>query len=455
MATLAAAAGYMRGTLHGDDSRFDGVSTDTRTIREGELFVALEGPNFDGRDYIDVARDKGAAGAVVSTLVDDAAAEIPQIVVGDSRRALGQLGSAWRDQLAVTVIGITGSNGKTTLKEMTAACLAGSASTLATMGNLNNDIGMPLMLTRIEKGHRFAVLEMGANHVGEIAYLTAIARPDIVAITNAGEAHLEGFGSVDGIARGKGEILCGEYRPGVAILNADDHYFEYWSTLVEDTRRISFGIEAPADVYATEIASVDGGSRFRLCVPGGEAAVALPIAGRHNVRNACAATAIAIAAGIDIADIKLALENIEPVAGRLCPVDGPSGATVYDDSYNANPLSVVAAAEFLATLNGVSVLVLGDMYELGHDAPRFHRETGEKVRAAGVDRLLATGDLSRSTADGFGDGATWYPNVEALVDALRDELRPGLNVLVKGSRGMQMERVVEAIRADATERGEG
>ena len=209
MATLAAAAGYMRGTLHGDDSRFDGVSTDTRTIREGELFVALEGPNFDGRDYIDVARDKGAAGAVVSTLVDDAAAEIPQIVVGDSRRALGQLGSAWRDQLAVTVIGITGSNGKTTLKEMTAACLAGSASTPATMGNLNNDIGMPLMLTRIEKGHRFAVLEMGANHVGEIAYLTAIARPDIVAITNAGEAHLEGFGSVDGIARGKGEILCG------------------------------------------------------------------------------------------------------------------------------------------------------------------------------------------------------------------------------------------------------
>ena len=424
MATLAAAAGYMNGTLHGDDTRFDGVSTDTRTIREGELFVALEGPNFDGRDYIGTARDKGAAGAVVNTLVDNAAAEIPQIVVGDSRRALGQLGSAWRDQLAVTVIGITGSNGKTTLKEMTAACLSGSASTLATMGNLNNDIGMPLMLTRIEKGHRFAVLEMGANHVGEIAYLTAIARPDIVAITNAGEAHLEGFGSVDGIARGKGEILCGDYRPGIAVLNADDHYFEYWSTLVEDTRRISFGIDEPADVYATEIASVDGGSEFRLCVPGGEADVALPIAGRHNVRNACAAAAIAIAAGMDVVDIKDALENVEPVAGRLCPVGGLSGATVYDDSYNANPLSVVAAAEFLATLNGENVLVLGDMFELGEDAPRFHKETGEKVRAAGVARLLATGGLSRSTVDGFGDGATWYRSVEALADALRDELRP-------------------------------
>lgn len=454
IATLAAAAGYMNGALHGDDGRFDGVSIDTRTIRGGELFIALEGPNFDGRDYVGVAREKGAAGAVVNTLAE-VAAEIPQIVVGDSRRALGQLGSAWRDQLAATVIGITGSNGKTTLKEMTAACLAGSASTLATMGNLNNDIGMPLMLTRIEKDHRFAVLEMGANHVGEIAYLTAIARPDIVAITNAGEAHLEGFGSVDGIARGKGEILCGEYRPGVAVLNADDYYFEYWSTLVEDIQRISFGIEAPADVYATEIAATQNGSEFRLCVPGGEAAVALPIAGRHNVRNACAAAAIAIAAGVDVADIKVALENIEPVAGRLSPVKGLAGTTIYDDSYNANPLSVVAAADFLATLNGDSVLVLGDMYELGEQATRFHKETGEKVRAAGVGRLLATGELSRSAVDGFGDGASWYPGVEALVDALRGELQPGMNVLVKGSRGMQMERVVEAIRAETPERGEG
>ena len=209
MSTLAAAAGFMSGTLHGEDGRFDGVSTDTRTITAGELFVALEGPNFDGRDYVGVAGDKGAAGAVVSAPVDGAQA-IPQVVVNDSRRALGQLGCAWRNQLGTTVIGITGSNGKTTLKEMTAACLGRSAATLATAGNLNNDIGMPLMLTRIEASHRFAVLEMGANHVGEIAYLTAIARPDIVAHNERWrEAHLEGFGSVDdGIARGKGEILC-------------------------------------------------------------------------------------------------------------------------------------------------------------------------------------------------------------------------------------------------------
>lgn len=454
MATLAAAAGHMNGTLHGDDSRFDGVSTDTRTIREGELFIALEGPNFDGRDYVGVASDKGAAGAVVSALVDDAATKISQVVVGDSRRALGQLGSAWRDQLGVTVVGITGSNGKTTLKELTAACLAQSAPTLATAGNLNNDIGMPLMLTRIEEGHRYAVLEMGANHVGEIAYLTAIAQPDIVVITNAGEAHLEGFGSIDGIARGKGEILCGEHRPKVAVLNADDYYFEYWSTLVEDTQLISFGIEERADVYATDIVAVDGGSAFRLCVPGGEAIVALPLPGRHNVRNACAAAAIAIAIGIDIMAIKAALASVEPVAGRLCSLVGLSGATVYDDSYNASPLSVVAAADFLATLSGENVLVLGDMFELGDDAPRFHRETGEKVRALGIERLLATGGLSRSTVDGFGKGATWYPSVEALIEALREELHPDSNVLVKGSRGMQMERVVEAIRDGSAERGE-
>lgn len=455
MLTLTAAAGYMNGALHGDDSRFDGVSTDTRTLRAGELFIALEGPNFDGRDYIEVASDKGAAGAVVNALVDDAAANISQVVVADSRRALGLLGSAWRDQLAVTVVGITGSNGKTTLKEMTAACLAGSAPTLATTGNLNNDIGMPLMLTRIGEDHRYAVLEMGANHVGEIAYLTATARPDIVAITNAGEAHLEGFGSIDGIARGKGEILCGEYRPRVAVLNADDHYFEYWCTLVEDTQLISFGIDEQADVCAADIVARDGGSDFRLCVPGGEVSVALPIAGRHNVRNACAAAAIAIAAGIDAVAIKTALESVEPVAGRLCQVPGLSGAMIYDDSYNANPLSVVAAAEFLTTLSGESVLVLGDMYELGEDAPRFHRETGEKVRAAGVDRLFATGGLSRSAVDGFGKGATWFSSVEALVAALLEELRPDLNVLVKGSRGMQMERVVEAVSANATGRGEG
>jgi UDP-N-acetylmuramoyl-tripeptide--D-alanyl-D-alanine ligase len=443
MSTLAAAADSMRGELHGADHPFNGVSTDTRTLKKGELFVALQGPNFDGCNYVGQARDKGAAGAVVPTLVDE---DISQISVEDSRRALGQLGAAWRQQLSPVVVGITGSNGKTTLKELTAACLAKAAPTLATHGNLNNDIGMPLMLTRIEEQHRFAVLEMGANHAGEIAYLTALAKPDIVAITNAADAHLEGFGSLDGVARAKGEILCGETRPKVAILNADDRYFDYWSTLVEDTQLITFGIDAEADVRASNIDADAGGSTFDLHLPVGEIGMKLSLPGPHNVRNACAAAAIAVAAGVDIADIRIALEAVQPVEGRLRRLEGIGGATVYDDSYNANPLSVAAAAEFLASLPGNNILVLGDMGELGDDAARLHDETGAKVREAGIPRLLATGPLSRNTVEGFGDGASWHADIDALTAQVKAELRADSNVLVKGSRFMQMERVVEALR---------
>ena len=443
MSTLATAADFMQGRLHGTDQAFDGVSTDTRTLKEGELFIALQGPNFDGCNYVGQARDKGAAGVVVPKIIDE---DISQIAVEDSRLALGKLGAAWRQQLSPVVIGITGSNGKTTLKELTAACLATTAPTLATHGNLNNDIGMPLMLTRIEDRHRFAVIEMGANHVGEIAYLTALARPDIVVITNAGAAHLEGFGSLDGVARGKGEILCGETRPKLAVLNADDRYFEYWSKLVEDTQLITFGIDAEADVCARNIVARADSSSFELHLPVGDIDVTLPLSGQHNVRNACAAAAIAIAAGIDIADIKSGLESVKPVEGRLRRLAGINGTTIYDDSYNANPLSVVAAAEFLAALPGDKLIVLGDMGELGVDAAQMHAETGTKVRDAGVTRLLATGDLSRNTVEAFGEGASWHADVDELTARLKSELVEGMNILVKGSRFMQMERVVEALR---------
>jgi UDP-N-acetylmuramoyl-tripeptide--D-alanyl-D-alanine ligase len=443
MSTLATAADSMHGALHGANHPFNGVSTDTRTLQKGELFIALQGPNFDGCDYVGQAREKGAAGAVVPRLVDQ---EISQIAVDDSKRALGQLGAVWRQQLSPIVVGVTGSNGKTTLKELTAACLATAAPTLATHGNLNNDIGMPLMLTRIEEQHRFAVLEMGANHAGEIAYLTALAKPDIVVITNAGAAHLEGFGSLDGVARAKGEILCGEARPKVAVLNADDRYFEYWSKMVQDTQLITFGIDADADVCAGNIIAEAGHSSFDLQLPVGETDIVLPLSGRHNVRNACAAAAIAVAIGIDIADIKSALESVQPVDGRLRRLAGINGSTIYDDSYNANPLSVVAAAEFLASLPGNNLLVLGDMGELGDDAARMHAETGEQVRAAGISRLLATGTLSRSTVDGFGDGASWYADIDELAARVASESDADTNVLVKGSRFMKMERVVEALR---------
>ncbi len=442
MTTLSAAAESMQGTLSGTDRVFDGVSTDTRSLKSGELFVALKGPNFDGNSYVKQAMELGAAGAVVSA---DVGSSLSQIRVPDTRLALGSLGAAWRRQQSAVVIGITGSNGKTTLKELTAACLASEASTLATEGNLNNDIGMPLMLTRIEPTHRFAVIEMGANHAGEIGYLTALAEPDVVAITNAGEAHLEGFGSVKGVSRAKGEILCGTSRPGVAVLNADDQYFDYWKSLVADVDVVSFGIDRVADISAGHIRADSAGSSFEIRVYGHPIEVRLSLPGLHNVRNACAAAAIASAVGIAPEQIQTALERVRPVSGRLQPLDGLNGSTLFDDSYNANPKSVAAAAEFLAGLKGQSWLVLGDMGELGEDSDRLHYEVGEAVSRAGVDRLFATGDLSRSAAEAFGDRGFWFDEIDALIDALTDTVTADVNVLVKGSRFMRMERVVHAL----------
>jgi UDP-N-acetylmuramoyl-tripeptide--D-alanyl-D-alanine ligase len=442
--TLATAAEMMQGVLQGADRSFDGVSTDSRSIGDGELFVALNGPNFEGRDFVASAMKRGAVGAVVAGLVDE---DVAQITVDDTLAALGKLGSAWRDTQSATVVGITGSNGKTTLKELTAACLSQAAPTLATQGNLNNEIGMPLMLTRIDASHRFAVLEMGANHAGEIAYLASLAKPDVVAITNAAAAHLEGFGSIEGVARAKGEILETGKRPDVAILNADDEYFDYWLARVEDVRVLSFGLDSPADIRATNIDAQADGTSFELQLPDASLELRLPLAGIHNVRNACAAAAIATAVGVTPAQIKAGLESVAPVQGRLRQLQGSNGSTLYDDSYNANPLSVIAAAEFLVTLPGRSLFVLGDMFELGDDAKELHRGVGAALRRAGIDRLAATGELSRATVEAFGERGEWFATVEELIDAIGTEVDADVNVLVKGSRGMRMERVVDALEA--------
>jgi UDP-N-acetylmuramoyl-tripeptide--D-alanyl-D-alanine ligase len=441
--SLSSAADSMNGHLLGADRQFDGISTDTRSIREGELFFALQGPNFDGHDYVGKAVANGAAGAVVSNTVED---DIAQITVDDAKLALGRFSAAWRQSKKARVVGITGSNGKTTLKELVSACLSSKAPTLATAGNLNNDIGMPLMLARIKDEHEFAVIEMGANHAGEIAYLASLANPDVVVITNAAAAHLEGFGSIQGVAHAKGEILEIADRPAVAVLNADDDYFEYWSSLVEDTRCLSFGLCASADIRADNIKAGATGSRFDLHFEGASVSVSLPLPGVHNVRNACAAAAVAFALDLDAEQIGSALEGIVPVKGRLQPLPGINACTLFDDSYNANPLSVISAAEFLASLDGESWLVLADMKELGEGAKDMHREVGASARASGVGRLFALGDLSRHCVEGFGDGATWYANIDALVSAV-SKADSSVNILVKGSRSMRMERVVEALRA--------
>lgn len=446
--TLVSAAQAMNGVLQGSDSLFDGVSTDTRTLRSGELFFALQGPNFDGEKFVKQARDKGAAAAVVATTVEN---DISQIEVDDTRLALGRLGAAWRQQQSARVIGITGSNGKTTLKELTAACLSQVASTLATEGNFNNEIGMPLMLLKIDASHEYAVLELGANHAGEIAYLASLAQPNIVVITNAAAAHLEGFGSIEGVAQAKGEILCGEVRPDFAILNADDEFFDTWSSLARDVNVLSFGLDETADVRAEKIETESDRTRFVLIVPEGAIAVNLPLVGIHNVRNACAAAAIATALGMSAEKIATALESVSPIAGRLQALEGINGITLYDDTYNANPLSVTAAAEFVANLPGEGWLVLGDMGELGSDEQSLHEDVGSVARSAGVDRLFAIGELSRNTVSAFGENASWHESVESLVAAISneiaDETAADINICIKGSRFMRMERVVAQLTA--------
>lgn len=446
--TLAQAADSMHGQLRGSNLQFRGVSTDTRTLRKGELFFALHGPNFDGAAFVAAAAREEASGAVVPTAMD---AAIPVIVVDDTLQALATLAADWRQQMPATVIGITGSNGKTTLKEMTTSCLSLSAETLPTQGNLNNEIGVPLMLARLGREHRYAVIEMGANHAGEIARLAGLVKPKIVAITNAAAAHLEGFGSLQGVAHAKGEILTGDLCPEAVILNADDEFFPYWCSLVPDVNVTSFGIAPQANFRASDVYATDYGSAFTLHTPDTELQIALPLFGAHNVLHACAAAAIASSLDIDIEQIKRGLEMSQPVAGRLQPVNSLSGDTLYDDSYNANPASVIAAARFLAAQPGDSWLVLGDMAELGDGAAELHTSVGTILKNAGIGHLVATGKLCRHTVDAFGEGALWFEHQDKLIAHLQAALDGKGTVLVKGSRSMGMESVVHALR-DGSER---
>jgi UDP-N-acetylmuramoyl-tripeptide--D-alanyl-D-alanine ligase len=449
--TLAKAAHSMHGELSGSDVEFCGVSTDTRTLRQGELFFALQGPNFDGAEFVQAAASGRASGAVVPVPVE---AAIPVIVVDDTLQALSSLAAAWREQMPATVIGITGSNGKTTLKEMIASCLSLSAETLPTQGNLNNEIGVPLMLARLGSEHRFAVIEIGANHAGEVARLTELVRPKIVAITNAAPAHLEGFGSLEGVAHAKGEILTGSVRPELAVLNADDEFFPYWQSLAPDLDIVSFGLAPQADYRASDVYATEYGSAFTLHMPDGELQVSLPLLGAHNVLHACAAAAIAASLGIDEQQIKEGLEMATPVAGRLQPVRSRSGDTLYDDSYNANPVSVVAAAKFLAAQPGDNWLLLGDMAELGDDAEELHASVGSDLKNVGIRNLAATGELCRHAVDAFGEGGLWFASREELIEHMESALKGNSNVLVKGSRSTGMELVVEALR-NGTDRAGG
>ncbi len=427
--------------LRGDDAVFTGVGTDTRKLRHGDLFFALRGPRFDGHLFLSEAVAAGAAGAVISRAIDT---PLPTLQVEDTRVALGRLAAHWRGRFDFPVIAVTGSNGKTTVKNMIAAIMGASGPGCATEGNLNNDIGVPLTLLRLRAEHRFAVVEMGMNHRGEIAYLTHLARPNVAVITNAGAAHLEGLGSVEAVARAKGEIFGGLASDGVAVINADDDYAGLWRELAAPRRCITFGLDAKADVSAQYTSGADG-STIQLTTEAGEVEMKLPLLGKHNVMNAVAAASASLAAGASLADIRQGLEKLRAASGRLEIKHGINGARILDDTYNANPASVAAGLQVLRESGGERVLVLGDMAELGESAQEIHRRVGEMARRVGVQRLLTVGTLSAAAADAFGKGARHFASQEECADALLDLLHGGMTVLVKGSRSMHMERVVQHI----------
>jgi UDP-N-acetylmuramoyl-tripeptide--D-alanyl-D-alanine ligase len=435
---LSEIARIVGGYVEGPDAIAEGVSTDTRSLRHGQLFVALSGERQDGHAFVDDALP--AAGVMVNRALPT---RLGQIVVDDTRLALGRLAQAWRAQMPARVIALTGSNGKTTVKEMLAAIARESGPVLATRGNLNNDIGVPLTLLGMNRHHRIAVVEMGANHAGEIAYLTALARPDVALITNAGPAHLEGFGSIEGVARAKGEIFQGLSADGVAVINADDPYADYWRTLNRARRIITFGLEHPADVGGVWKAP----DRLSLRLAGEERHLSLAFAGRHNAMNALAAAAASLAAEIPVDAILGGLARVHPVSGRLTPLPGLNGARLLDDSYNANPASTQAALDVLAACPGERCVVLGDMGELGDEAGALHAQIGRRARELGIERFLATGPLSVQAVQAFGEGGRHFEDCASLIEALRPGLHPDMIVLVKGSRSQRMERVVQALQA--------
>jgi UDP-N-acetylmuramoyl-tripeptide--D-alanyl-D-alanine ligase len=449
---LHSLAACTAGVLHGTSMPFARVVSDSRALEQGALFVAIVGERFDGHDFVAEAARRGAAGALVSRRVD---VDLPQVVVPDTLAGLARFANAWRRAHASVVVGITGSNGKTTVKEMTGAILSGLGPCLVTQGNLNNHIGVPLTLCRLDDTHRCAVIEMGANHQREIAHLAAIVEPDVGMVINAGPAHLEGFGGIDGVARGKGEMFEAIGPGGTAVINADDRFAAFWHGLARRAGRlVTFGMREHADVSASNLHSrldSDGFiTSFDLATPTGSCPIEMRLAGEHNVMNALAATAAAMAAGAGLDAVQRGLRSMRPVSGRLEVKQALRGARLIDDAYNANPGSLRVGLRALADIPGERWLVLGEMAELGVEGPRLHAEMGTLARECGVTRLMAVGNGSRASVETFGPGASWYASADDLVATLLPQLREGLTIYIKGSRVNRLERITAALVPDAT-----
>jgi UDP-N-acetylmuramoyl-tripeptide--D-alanyl-D-alanine ligase len=442
--TLSELASALAGRVQGKDVAVSGVAIDSRQLAPGDLFVALPGSRVDGHDFIAQAREAGAAAALVSRVCADS---LPQLQVADVLTALGQLGALNRAAFDGQLIAITGSSGKTSVKGMLSTVLAAQAPVLATSGNLNNEIGVPLTLLALSPQHGLAVIEMGARGKGHIDYLCRLARPDISVLLNAGAAHLEGFGSLQGVADAKAEIYDHLDAGGTAVVNADQEFTPAWLARAGATgaRIITFGDAPAADVRAEDVALAADHSRFLLCHAGERQSVHLPLAGAHSVRNALATTAVALACGMALDAIAAGLGEVRSVAGRLQRSAAPDGATLIDDAYNANPASVRAAIDVLAADAAPRVLVLGAMLELGELAQAEHAAVGRYARERGIDTLVAVGELPRAAADAFGPGARWYATREEAIADLAAWRAGARTILVKGSRGSAMESVLTAL----------
>ena len=438
----------LNGELIGEDVDFVGTSIDTRQIKTGDLFIAIQGEQFDGHDFINLAKENGAVAAIVNKAV---AADLPLVKVKDTRIALGQLAALHRAKFNLPVIGLTGSCGKTTTKEMLRAILSECGLVAASVSSFNNDIGVPLTLLDINKQHQFAVVEMGANHPGEIAYLTQLVKPTLAFILNVAPAHLEGFGSVEGVMRAKSEIFDGLPSGGIAMVNADDYFASQWYELLQkrsDIKMITFGTKQAADYFATHLqADAEDRYRFTLITPVGEITIQLPLFGEHYALNAVAAAAAAHSVGADLTAIKNGLENMQPAKGRLVKKAGLAGASILDDTYNAIPHAVAASLQVLAKYPGERVFAFGGMREIGETAADQHVKIGELAKSLGIHRVYAYGQFSDLTIKAFGDGGYYFAEQAELADALRQTLHENMTVLVKGSRGSKMENVVAELVA--------
>ena len=447
--SLSEWATAMDGELRGPDGQFAGVSTDSRSQVRGALFFALRGEQFDGADFLSAAISGGATGAVLSRPLPE---DVPQIIVKDTRGALADCARTWRRRFAIPVIGVTGSNGKTTVKELTASILRsewGAEAVLASRRSFNNEIGLPLTLLDLSDTHKAAVLEFGASRPGDIASLSEIARPTIGALLNASPAHLEGLGDVESVAREKGVLMSSLAPDGVGVIPAGTPFSDYWHDLLGDRTILRFG--GDGDFRARNAGGIDSGLSFELHCPAGVAPVETGLIGAHNLRNALAACALAAAAGAGLAAMAAGLEGRQGVAGRLQLHEPGAGVRLIDDSYNANPASMSAAIGVLAGQAGDRWLVVGDMGELGQDSAQWHRRVGEEAARAGVERLYCAGEHSREAAGAFGAGAHWRPDVDGLCRLLTDDLKAEVTILVKGSRFMGMERAVAALSEAAGE----